>query len=184
MRARVLAFTISLLLAAAALPASARNPWEGQPPYGAPIMTKQEKKTYWTTMRDLPSVEEQEAYWLAHVARMEERALERGVALPDPPKLRRPGPPLLRPVRPPYMEAIMTKEEVETYYAEVAARTDRIERMAYIAAHIERMQALGLERGIALPTTALHSEAIQATEKARKNAARAKPGVEPESGPE
>jgi hypothetical protein len=180
MRARAATFTISLLLAAVALPALARNPWEGQPPYGAPIMTKQEKKTYWTTMRDLPTVEEREAYWRTHVAKMEQRALERGISLPHPPKMR-PAEPVLRPVRPPYMEAIMTPEEVETYYAEVAARTDRTERMAYINAHIEKMQAVGLERGISLPTTALYQEAIQVTEKARKAAAPANDGVQPKS---
>ena len=55
-------------------------------PTGVPMMTEEERRTYWKEIQALPTVEEKEAYWLAHIERMKQRALERGVALPPPPR--------------------------------------------------------------------------------------------------
>jgi hypothetical protein len=161
MRSAVLAFTALLVLVIAATTAAARNPWEGRPPYGLSMMTQQERQTYWKELQALPTAEEQEAYWLAHIEKMKQRALERGVELPPPP--RRLIPDDQQKARPaaPYFEEIMTDEEIEAYYDGLEALTVPSERKAFIADHIKRMQERGLERGISLPSTADFAYALK-----------------------
>ena len=139
MRSGVLAFTALLALAVAATTAAARNPWEGQPPYGLDMMTAQERQTYWEELRALPTVEEKEAYWLAHIEKMKQRALERGVELPPAPH--RLIPDSEQKARPaaPYFDEIMTDEEIEAYFEGLAALKLPSERRAFIADHIKRM---------------------------------------------
>jgi len=161
MRSVVLAFTASLVLVTSAAPAAAREPWEGRQPYGLPMMTPEERNTYWREIRALPSAEEREAYWLAHIEKMKQRALERGVELPPPP--RKLIPDSQQKARPaaPYFQEIMTDEEVEAYYEGLAALTVLSERRAYIADHIKKMQARGRERGLSLPSTADFAYALK-----------------------
>jgi len=154
MRSCVLAFAASLVLVATSTTAVARHPWQGRPPYGLEMMTEKERKTYWRELKALSSVEEKEAYWRAHIERMTQRALARGVSLPRPP--RRLIPDEEQPVRPktPYFHEIMTQEEREAYYEGLGKLTVRAERRAFMADHIERMQARGLARGVSLPSAA------------------------------
>jgi hypothetical protein len=161
MRSRVLAFTASLALVAVATTALARNPWEGRPPYGSPIMSKEERQTYRKEIRALSSVEEQEAYWRAHIERMQQRALARGVALPPPPRRLIPDHEQVPRPQAPYFYAIMTDEEREAYYETLGALEDRAERRAFVADHIERMRARGLARGVSLPSTADFADVLE-----------------------
>jgi hypothetical protein len=154
MRSSVLAFAASFVLLAAATTAVARNPWEGQPPYGVPMMSDEEKRTYWKEIQALPSVEEKEVYWLAHIERMEQRALERGLSLPPPPRRRIPDSEKVALPAAPYFYEIMTDEEREAYYEGLGKLTVLVERRAFIADHIERMQARGRTRGVSLPSAA------------------------------
>jgi hypothetical protein len=153
-RSRILAFIASLAAVAVAMTALARDPWQGRRPYGLAMMTEEERQTYWDEILALPTVEEKEAYWKAHNDRMTQRALERGVSLPPPP--RRLIPPEEQPVHQgaPYFQDIMTEEERQTYDEELGALLVPAERRAYIAEHVERMRARGLARGVSLPSTA------------------------------
>jgi hypothetical protein len=118
------------------------------------MMSDEEKRTYWKGIQALPSVEEKEAYWLAHIERMKQRALERGVSLPRPPRRRIPdGEQVPRPAAP-YFYEIMTDEEREAYYEGLGKLKLLPERRAFIADHIERMQARGRARGVSLPSAA------------------------------
>ena len=163
MRSRVLAFTTLLALMAAATTALAvgpakkkpweRQPWEGRPPYGLPMMTGQERKAYWSELQALPTVEEKDAYWQAHMEKMEQRALERGVELPPRPKRIIPDHEQPRHPRPPYFPDIMTDEEIRAYEETLGGITDLAERKAFIAYHLQKMQARGLARGVSLPGT-------------------------------
>ena len=161
MRSSVLAFAVLLVLVAAATTAVARNPWEGRPPYGLPMMTEEERKTYWKEIQALSNAEEQEAYWLAHIERMKQRGLARGVALPPPPRRRIPD--AQQQARPaaPYFQQIMTDEEQETYYEGLKALDVPAERRAFIADHIERMRARGVARGVSPPSTADFAYALE-----------------------
>jgi len=152
MRSCVLAFAALLVLAAAATTAVVRNPWQGRPPYGLSMMTDEERSTYWKELQALSSTEEQEAYWRAHIERMTQRAQARGVSLPPPP--RRLIPDSEQQARPaaPYFYAIMTEEEREAYYEGLGKLTVLAERRAFMADHIETMQARGLARGVSLPS--------------------------------
>jgi hypothetical protein len=166
MRSRILAFTASLALVAAPTTALARNPWEGQVVYGRPMMTSEERQIYWDEILALPTVEEKEAYWTAHIARMQQRALARGVALPPPPRRLIPQSEQLVHQRAPYFGEIMTEEERQTYDKELGALLDLAERRAYIAKNIERMRARGLARGVSLPSTADFSDVLEEHAKA------------------
>jgi len=161
MKSSVLVFAALLVLVAAATAAAAREPWEGRQPYGLSMMTKEERQAYWREIRALPTAEEREAYWLAHIDKMEQRALERGVELPPPP--RRLIPDSEQKARPaaPYFQEIMTDEEIEAYYDGLEALTTIPERRAYIADHIKRMQERGRERGVSLPSTADFAYALK-----------------------
>ncbi len=59
--------------------------------YGHQLMTQQELQEHRATMRSLPDQEAREAYRLEHHARMQERAREQGVTLPDKPMARGKG---------------------------------------------------------------------------------------------
>ena len=172
MRSRVLAFTALLVLVAATTTALAekpgkkepweRMPWEGRPPYGLPMMTEGERKTYWAEIQSLPTVEETEAYWRAHIEKMRQRALERGVALPPPPRRLIPDDEQVARPRPPYLDEIMTAEERKAYYETMEAlEVVPAERDAFVADHIERMRARGLARGISLPSTADFTDVLE-----------------------
>jgi hypothetical protein len=161
MRSRILAFTASLALMVAATTALARNPWEGRPPYGSTMMSEEERETYRKEIRAPSSVEEQEAYWRAHIERMQQRALARGVALPPPPRRLIPDHEQVPRPRAPYFYEIMTDEEREAYYETFGSFEDPAERRAFVADHIERMRARGLARGISLPSTADFADALK-----------------------
>jgi hypothetical protein len=53
--------------------------------YGSQLMTRQERIEYRNQMRTLKTQEERNAFRLEHHQRMQERAKERGLALPDAP---------------------------------------------------------------------------------------------------
>jgi len=172
MRAFIFAFTASLVLVAAATTAPARNPWEGQPIHGKDLLSRAERKTYWRELQALETVEEQEAYWRAHVERVEKLALERGVALPKLPKMRVPdSEQRLVYSRPPYFEEIHTPEERAAYHETLDALKDPAERNAFIRNHIEKMRARGLARGLSLPSTANFAYVFESEGEEAKTAA-------------
>lgn len=55
------------------------------PIYGSQLMTQQERIEYRNQMRALKTQQEREAFRLEHHKKMQERARERGVTLPDEP---------------------------------------------------------------------------------------------------
>lgn len=61
------------------------------PAYGAQLMTQQERLDYRNRMQALKTQEEREIFRLEHHKKMQERAKERGVALPEAPPARGAG---------------------------------------------------------------------------------------------
>ncbi len=53
--------------------------------YGSQLMTRQEQMEYRNQMRSMKTQEERNAFRLEHHQRMQERARERGLTLPDAP---------------------------------------------------------------------------------------------------
>lgn len=53
--------------------------------YGSQLMTRQERIEHRNRLREMKTEEERNAYRLEHHKRMQERARERGVTLPDAP---------------------------------------------------------------------------------------------------
>jgi hypothetical protein len=149
-------FTVVGLLGFAlfAQTAAARDPWDGRPVYGHELMTKAEIQEHRATMEALETREEKLAFWYSEVERMQQRSLDWGVQLPDPPKYRDPdAKPVVRD-RKPYFIEIMTDDEVAAYYDGVKAlEYGSPERRAYKANHIMRMRARGFTRGINVPET-------------------------------
>lgn len=56
--------------------------------YGSQLMTKQERAEHRAKLRSLKTREEREAYRMEHHKKMQERAKEKGLALPDEPTAR------------------------------------------------------------------------------------------------
>lgn len=56
--------------------------------YGSQLMTEQERIEHRNTMRSMKTAQEREAYQLEHHKRMQERAKEKGVTLPNEPMMR------------------------------------------------------------------------------------------------
>jgi hypothetical protein len=55
------------------------------PIYGSQLMTRQERMEYRNQMRSMKTQEERNAFRLEHHKKMQERAKERGLTLPDTP---------------------------------------------------------------------------------------------------
>jgi len=163
--ARVLA----LLALSASLPAFAADfkyPWQGGVVYGRDLLSRQDRRAYWRTLNRLKTREAQEAFWRAHVAKMQELARQRGVAIEDPPEIKdKPNPKTLW--RDPYFSEIMTREEIDAYRRDLDAMTTTAERDAYRAAHIGRMQDRARRRGIGMKST-LDWDPILEADAARK----------------
>lgn len=90
--------TFALLLAAALLgplhgsaqaqeaaPSAEPDAAATKPGFGKDIMTPEEREAHRAKMRSFDTEDEREAYRKQHHQRMQERAAERGVALPDEP---------------------------------------------------------------------------------------------------
>ena len=58
---------------------------KSEPIYGSQLMTRQERIEHRNKMRSMKTAEEREQYRLEHHAKMEQRAREKGVTLPDTP---------------------------------------------------------------------------------------------------
>ena len=71
-----------LLVTAASLPVYAQDE---APVYGRELMTEQELQEHRERMRSFESQEEREKYRAEHHKRMQERARERGVTIPEEP---------------------------------------------------------------------------------------------------
>jgi hypothetical protein len=153
MKARNLTIVVLLGFALFVQTADARDPWEGQPIYGNALMTKAEINAYRRTMKAFETRDEKLAFWSAEVERMQQRALEWGVQLADPPKLRKPGEKRIVRDKEPYFIEIMTDEEVEHYYANLRELEGSTARRAFKADHIVRMRARGFARGVSVPGT-------------------------------
>ena len=79
----VTGITALLLLAAAPPPSSAAE--EGKTVYGWQLMTEQERTEHSAKMQGFKTEEEREAYRQEHHKRMQARAKEQGMKLPDEP---------------------------------------------------------------------------------------------------
>lgn len=77
--------TVLLVFLAPAQPTVA----DEEPIYGYQLMTQQEREEHRLKMRSFHTEKEREAYRMEHHKRMQERAKERGVTLPDEPMPRR-----------------------------------------------------------------------------------------------
>jgi hypothetical protein len=148
-------FTIVALLGLAlfAQPAAARDPWEGRPVYGRELMSQAEIDAHRDTLNAFETYDEKVAFWLGEIERMQQRALEWGVELPEPPRYRKPGDKAVTRSREPYFIEAMTPEEIEHYYATLRSLTVPEEQNAFIADHVVRMRVRGFERGLSLPGT-------------------------------
>ena len=83
--------TVTLLVPAISIAAESE---QGQKPvkkqaqeriYGSQLMTQQERAEHRAKMRSLKTLEERDAYRLEHHKKMQERAQEKGLTLPDDP---------------------------------------------------------------------------------------------------
>jgi hypothetical protein len=84
--AATLSLFVGVALAADPEPAQEKTQTQKQKQvYGSQLMTKQERAEYQAKMRAAKTPEEQEKIRNEHHARMQERAKERGVTLPDEP---------------------------------------------------------------------------------------------------
>jgi hypothetical protein len=151
MRFRGRVWVGALLLLALALPAKAREIWEGRPPHGRDLMTRSERKQFWHEFLALETDAERERYWLEHIRKMDRRALEWGVEL-EPANLDGPSNRPLGPWRPAYFQDIMTDEEKRAYRSDLNAIPDREDRRTYVRNHILRMQLRAAKRGISIPS--------------------------------
>lgn len=94
MKTRILALSLAALclgLPLSSATAADQGPEASQaqqPIYGSQLMTPAERMEYRNRMRSLNTQEEREALRLEHHQRMQERAKERGLQLPDMPPSR------------------------------------------------------------------------------------------------
>jgi len=162
MRLRFLFGLAPLLLAAATATAELEQeyPWtKGKPPFGAPLMTREEKQTYRKEIDALATVAEKSVYWKAHVAAMQRRAVERGVSVQQPVVL--PEDVKVKPHRPPYFNEIMTEEELDRYTEEYQACKTPARKRAFIVEHIRAMEQRSLARGVSAPDTSEWSDILR-----------------------
>jgi hypothetical protein len=124
------------------------RPWVGQFLYGLDLLTDDERRSFWATMRRLRTYDEQLAHWRAHVTRMRDRARERGLTIDEPPEVMAPGE-RQRLRRPVIGREMMTIEEVEAYRAHEVSLTPE-EQESFRREHFERMQRRADERGLVL----------------------------------
>jgi hypothetical protein len=83
--------SVAAIFLAAALsfpPYSAAQNQTGGAIYGSQLMTQQERNEYRAKMRSLRTAQEREQLRFEHHERMQQRARERGVTLPDAPPAR------------------------------------------------------------------------------------------------
>jgi hypothetical protein len=76
---------IMTAVAIAVLSSSGAMAQNNAPIYGSQLMTQQERMEYRNQMRAMKTQEERNAFRLEHHTRMQERARERGLTLPDSP---------------------------------------------------------------------------------------------------
>ena len=124
------------------------RPWVGQFLYGLDLTTDAERREFWRKMRQLRTYDEQLAHWRAHVARMRDRARERGLAIDEPPEVMAPGE-RERLRRPVMGRELMTTEEIEAYRALEVTLTPE-EQESFRLEHLERMRRRADERGLVL----------------------------------
>ena len=80
------AFAFALLVPAVAGAQTATS--DGPPVYGSQLMTEQERQEHQQRMRNAPSDEERQQLRVEHHNRMQERARQQGVTLPEEPPAR------------------------------------------------------------------------------------------------
>jgi hypothetical protein len=93
--AAILASTLGTVASAQERPQAAQDKpqarQQAQRIYGSQLMTAEERTEYRQKMRAAKSPEEREKIRLEHHARMQQRAKEKGVTLPDEPPAKGPG---------------------------------------------------------------------------------------------
>lgn len=77
----LLAFSMSLILSSHTLVAEEQV-------YGQQLMTEQERNEHRINMQNMETAEERERYQMEHRTKMEQRAQEQGVTLPEMPQQR------------------------------------------------------------------------------------------------
>jgi hypothetical protein len=91
--APITAVMVAVLAAATNVTALAQTPAPAQTQaqqriYGSQLMTAQERNEHQQRMRELKTREEREQFRKEHHAKMQERAKERGITLPDEPPMK------------------------------------------------------------------------------------------------
>lgn len=127
------------------------DPWTRGIVYGRELLTEAERRDYWREIQALETEEEKRAYWEAHIERMQQLALERGVAIEAPPNAPR------RELDPrpfshvPYFRELMTTAEQDAYRDTVFDIHDDDERNRFVSSHILRMRQRAISRGLTYP---------------------------------
>ena len=83
MRISTLIVTICLILVSAT---ASNYTYARDTVYGWQLMTQQEREEHRAKMRSLKTEQEREAYRIEHHKRMQERAKQKGITLPDDPQ--------------------------------------------------------------------------------------------------
>lgn len=83
--------TITMTILAGVIGLTAAQIGLAQSMYGSQLMTEQERIEHRTKMRSLQTDDERDAYRAEHHRRMQERATQMGVTLPDEPPARGQG---------------------------------------------------------------------------------------------
>jgi len=161
---------LAVLISAAVVslaPGKGTAPWRSVRVYGWEIMSKEERREFRAEMHSYTEYEDQLAFWREHVARMKQRAWDRGLLLEEPPEIvPANAPPNRRPI---YAQYLMTGEEIEAYRAKEMTLRTQEEWEAFVREHEVAMKARALERGLPIgPTPEERKREKKAEEEAKK----------------
>lgn len=127
------------------------KPWNRGIVYGRAMLTIPERREYWAGLNALTSDAEKRAYWEAHIERMQQLAIERGVEIEAPPNAPRRPLDTRKFSHVPYFREMMTTAEQDAYRDAVWHIHDDQERWKFVASHILRMRKRALDRGVTYP---------------------------------
>jgi hypothetical protein len=131
--------------------AAADGPWNRGIVYGRTMLTRDERGEYWTALDALETDEEKQAYWEAHIERMQKLALERGVEIEKPPNAAKRKLDERKFSHVPYFRELMTPEELQAYRDTVWHIDADAERNVFVSTHILEMRTRAVSRGVTYP---------------------------------
>ena len=129
--------------------------YAAEPDYGWQLMTEQERAEHRTKMQSLKTPQEREQYRLEQHKKMQQRAKQQGIDLPDmPPQRGRgmgPGPGRGMAYGPAYGWQLMTEPERAEYRTKMQSLKTPQEREQYRLEQYKKMQQRAKLQGIDLP---------------------------------